>query len=349
MDCLFNLLIVSFDAQKNVKFLSSPACLFLLFVAFTFDVISKKPLPNSGLWSFYPVFSFKFLQFKLLNLGLLSIWVNFCVVLRRVQLHSFYSFHSRGRDWLYPFEGFLALLLKTIWQSVQLLSRIQLLVTPWTVALQASLSVTSSRSLLKLMSIKSVMPSNHLVLCRPLLLPSIFPSIRIFSSESVIPIRWPKYWSFSFSISPSNEYSGFISFRIDWLDLLVVQRALKRLLQHQSSKASSALTFNNNCGGLYLGSLFYAIVYANTTLDLCSFAKSFKSGSCYYFSFMLLLLQLRPSFSRLHSGDDIQAIHGLLRSCMYFRMGFLFLKKMSLGFWWGLHWICRLLWSVSVS
>ena len=111
-------------------------------------------------------------------------------------------------------------------------------VTPWTAAHQASLSITNSRSLLKLMSIKSVMASNHLVLCCPLLLPSIFPSIRLFSSESVLPIRWPKYWSFSFSISLSNEYSGLISFRIIWFDLLAVQGTLKSLLQHHSSKAS---------------------------------------------------------------------------------------------------------------
>ena len=122
--------------------------------------------------------------------------------------------------------------------SVQLLSCIQLLVTPWTAAHQASLSITNSQSLLKLMSIKSVMPSNHLNLSCPLLLPpSIIPSIRVFSSESVLRIRWPKYWSFSFSISPSNEYSGLTSFRISWLDLLAVQGTLKSLI-HQSSKAS---------------------------------------------------------------------------------------------------------------
>ena len=107
--------------------------------------------------------------------------------------------------------------------------------TSWTAARQASLSNTNSQSLLKLMSIESVMPSNHLILCHPLLLlPSIFPSIRVFSTESVICIRWPKFWSFSFSISPSNEYSGLISFRIDWLDLLAVQGTLKGLLQHHS-------------------------------------------------------------------------------------------------------------------
>ena len=112
-------------------------------------------------------------------------------------------------------------------------------VTPWTTARQASLSITNSRSLLKLMSVESVMPSNHFILCRPLLLlPSIFPSIRVFSNESALRIRWPRYWSFSFSISPSNEYSGLISFRIDWFDLLAVQGTLKSLLQYHSSKAS---------------------------------------------------------------------------------------------------------------
>ena len=111
--------------------------------------------------------------------------------------------------------------------------------TPWTAACQASLSITNSQSLLKLMSIKSVMPSNHLILCHPLLLlPSIFPSIRGFSNESALCIRWPKYWGFSFSISPSNEYSGLISFRMDWFDLLAVQGTLKSLLQHHSAKAS---------------------------------------------------------------------------------------------------------------
>ena len=103
---------------------------------------------------------------------------------------------------------------------------------------QASLSITNTRSLFKLMSIKSVMPSNHFILCRPLLLPSIFPSIRVFSNESVLRIRWPKYWSFSFNISPSNEHSGLISFRMDLLDVLAVQGTLKSLLQHHSSKAS---------------------------------------------------------------------------------------------------------------
>ena len=123
---------------------------------------------------------------------------------------------------------------------VQLLSCARLLVTPWTAAHQASLSFTISQSLLKLMSIESVMPSNHLILCHPLfLLPSIIPSIRVFSNESVLCIRWPEYWSFSFSISSSNEYSRLISFRMDWFDLFAFQGTLKSLLQHHSSKAST--------------------------------------------------------------------------------------------------------------
>ena len=127
-------------------------------------------------------------------------------------------------------------------RSFQSLSHVQLFATPWTAACQASLSITSSQSLLKLMSIESLMPSNYLILCHPLLLPpSIFPSIKVFSSESLLCIRWPKYWSFSFNISPSNEYSGLISFRMDWLDLLAVQGTLKSLVQHHSSKASIRL------------------------------------------------------------------------------------------------------------
>ena len=122
--------------------------------------------------------------------------------------------------------------------SVQSLSCVRLFVTAWPTARQASLSITNAQSLLKFMSIESMLPSNHLILCCPLLLPSIFPSVRVFSSESLICIRWPKYWSFSFSSSPSSEYPGLIFFRIDWLDLLVVQGTLKSLLQHHSSKSS---------------------------------------------------------------------------------------------------------------
>ena len=127
-----------------------------------------------------------------------------------------------------------------VWgDSVQSLSCVWLFTTPWTAARQASLSITSSWSLLKLMSIQSVMPSSHLILCRPLLLPpSIFPSIWVLSSESVLHIRWPEFWSLSFRISPFNEYSGLISFRMDWLHLLAIQGTCKSLLQHHSSKAS---------------------------------------------------------------------------------------------------------------
>ena len=131
-----------------------------------------------------------------------------------------------------------------LFSSVQLLSRVRLFVTPLTTACQASLSIASSWSRPKPMSIESVMPSNHLILCRPvLLLPSIFPSSRVFSNESALHIRWPMFWSFSFNISPSNEHSGLISFRMDWLDLLAVQGALKSLLQHHSSKASTLQHF----------------------------------------------------------------------------------------------------------
>ena len=133
-----------------------------------------------------------------------------------------------------------------------MLSRVRLFAAPWTAARQASPSITNSRSLLKLMSNKSVMPPNHLILCHPLLLlSSIFPSIRVFSNESVLHIMWPKYWSFSFSISPSKEHQELISFRIDWLDLLAVQGTLKSLLQHHSSKASIFL-----CSAFFIVQLF---------------------------------------------------------------------------------------------
>ena len=132
-------------------------------------------------------------------------------------------------------------------------------VTPRTTAHQVSLSITNSWGLLKLISIESVMPSNHIILCRPLLLPpSIFPSIRVFSNESVLHSRWPKYWSFSFSISPFNEYSGLISFRMDWLDLLAVQGTLKSLLQHHSSKASIL-----QCSSFFVVQLSYPYMTKN--------------------------------------------------------------------------------------
>ena len=129
--------------------------------------------------------------------------------------------------------------MQILFSSVPSLSRVRLFVTPWNAAYQVSLSITNSQSLFKLKSIESVMPSNHLILCWPLLLlPSIFPSIRVFSNDSALHIRWPKYWSVSFNVSPSNEHPGLISFRMDWLDLLAVQGTLKSLLQYHSSKAS---------------------------------------------------------------------------------------------------------------
>ena len=149
--------------------------------------------------------------------------------LRKIPLFSLNGTQHSGNP--FPFSLIAAV--------VQLLSHVQLFATPWTAALQASLSFTISQRLLNLMSIKSVMPSNHPILCHPLLLlPSILPSIRVFSKESVLHIRWPKYWSFSFSISPSDEYSGLNSFRIDGFDLLAVQETFKSILQHHSSKTS---------------------------------------------------------------------------------------------------------------
>ena len=162
--------------------------------------------------------------------------------------------------------------------SVQSLSRVRLFVTPWVAARQASLSITNSRSLLKPMSIESVMPSNHLILCRPLLLlPPIPPSIRVLSNESTLCMWWPKYWSFSFSISPCSEHPRLISFRMDWLDLLAVQGTLKNLLQHHSSKAS-----------IFQHSAFFTRMVACTGCPLCAehWARHYKHkeeqtlGSC---------------------------------------------------------------------
>ena len=159
--------------------------------------------------------------------------------------------------------------------SVQSLSCVQLFATPRTAARQASLSITNSWSSLKLMSIESVMPCNHLILCHPLLLPpSIFPSIRVFSNESVLRIRWPEYWSFSFSISPSNEYLGLISFRMNWLDLLSVQGTLKSLLQHHSSKASIL-----RCSAFFIVQLSHPYVTTGKTIALtrCTFVGKVMS------------------------------------------------------------------------
>ena len=156
---------------------------------------------------------------------------------------------------------------------------------PWTSARQASLSITNSWSLLKLMSIKSVMPSNHLILCLPLLLlPSIFPSIRVFSSESVLHIRWPKYWSFSFSICPSNEYSGLISFRKDWFDLLAVWGTLKSLLQKHSSKASIL-----RCSAFFIVQLSHPYMTTGKTIALTRWTFVSKV--------MSLLFNMRLSWS----------------------------------------------------
>ena len=147
--------------------------------------------------------------------------------------------------------------------SVQWLSRVSLFATPWTTAHQASLSITNSQSLPKLISIESMIPSNHLILCRPLLLPpSIFPSIRVFSNESVILIGWPKYWSFSFSISPFNEHQGLISFRMNCLDLFAVQGTLKGFLQHHSSKASNLWH-----SAFFIVQLSHPYIWKNHSLD----------------------------------------------------------------------------------
>ena len=177
-----------------------------------------------------------------------------------------------------------------ILSSVHLLSRVRLLVSPWTAACQASLSITNSQSLLKLMSIKLVMPCNHLILCHPLFLPpSIFPSIRVFSNESVLPIRWPKYWSFSLSISPSNEYSGLISFRIDWFDLLAVQGTLKSLLQHHSSKASIL-----QCSAFFMVQLSHPYMTTGKTIALTTWTFVGKVISLFFNMLSRLLITLLP-------------------------------------------------------
>ena len=168
-------------------------------------------------------------------------------------------------------------------------------VTPWTAARQASLSITSSWSLLKLMSIESVMPPNHLILCWPLLLPSlIFPSIRVFSNESVVRIRWPKYWSFSFNISPSNQYSGLISFRLDWLDLLAVQGTLKSLLQHRSSKASVL-----RCTAFLMVQLSHPYMTAGKTIALTGWTFVGKVVSLLFNLLSKLIITFLPRNKRL--------------------------------------------------
>ena len=166
---------------------------------------------------------------------------------------------------------------------------------PWTAAHQASLSITNSRSFLKLMSIESLMPSNHLVLCHPLLLLlSIFPSIRVFSNESVLCITWPKYWSFSFSISPSNEYSGLISFRMDWLDLLAVQGTRKSLLQHHSSKASILC-----CSAFFMVQLSHTYMTTRKTIALTRWTFVGKVMSLLFDMLSRVVIAFLPRSKRL--------------------------------------------------
>ena len=180
--------------------------------------------------------------------------------------------------------------------SVQLLSRVRLTCCDPSTAQQASLSITNSQSLLKPMSIESVMPSNHLILCRPLLLPpSIFPSIRVFSNESALPIRWPKCWSFSFNISPSNEHPGLISFRMDWLDLLVVQGTLKSLLQHHSSKASIL-----RCSTFFIVQLSHPYMTTGKTIALTRWTFVNKIMSLFLNMLSRLVITFLPRSKRLN-------------------------------------------------
>ena len=182
-----------------------------------------------------------------------------------------------------------------LFSSVQLLSCVKLFAIPWTAAHQASLSITNSWSLLKLKSIKSVMPSNHLILCHPLLLlPSIFPSIRVFSKRSVLRITWPKYWNFSFSISPSNGYSGLISFRMDWLDLLAVQGTLKSLLQHHSSKASVL-----QCSAFFIVQLSHPYVTTGKTIGLTRWTFAGKVMSLLFNMLSRLAIGFLPRIKHL--------------------------------------------------
>ena len=178
--------------------------------------------------------------------------------------------------------------------SVQSFSRVRLFATPWTTACQASLSITNSRSPPKLMSTESLMPSNHLILCRPLLLPSIFPSIRVFSNESALHIRWPKYWSFSFSISLSNEHPGLISFRMDWLDLLAVWGTLKSLLQYHSSKEP-----NLQHSAFFIVQLSHPYMTTGKTTALTRWAFVGKVMSLLFNTLSKLVITFHPGSKRL--------------------------------------------------
>ena len=178
---------------------------------------------------------------------------------------------------------------------VQSLNRVRLFATPWTAAHQDSLSITNSRSLPKLMSIESVMPSNHLILCRPLLLlPSIFSNIRVFSNESALWIRWRNYWSFSFSISRSNEHPGLISFRMDWVDLLAVQGTLKTLLQHHSSKASIL-----RCSAFFIVQLSHAYMTTGKTIALVRWTFVDKVISLLFNMLSMLVITFLPRSKHL--------------------------------------------------
>ena len=182
-----------------------------------------------------------------------------------------------------------------VFSSFQSLSRVRLFATPWTAACQASLSITNSQSLLKFMFIESVMPSNHCIPYHPLfVLPSIFPSIRVFSNESVLLIRWPKYWSFSFSISPSNEYSGLISFRMDWLDLLAVQGTLKSLFQHHSLKASVLL-----CSTFFIVQLSHPYMTTGKTIALTKWTSVGKVMSLLFDMLSRLVIAFLPRSKHL--------------------------------------------------
>ena len=183
---------------------------------------------------------------------------------------------------------------------VQTLSCVQLFATPWTAAHQASLSITHSQSLLKLMSIVLVMPSSHFILCHPLLLlPLIFPNIRIFSNESVLCIRWPKYWSFSFSISPSNEYSGLMSFTIYWFDLLAVQGTLKSLLQHHSSKAILQHS------AFFTAQLSHSYMTTEKTIALTRWTFAGKVMSLLFNMLSRLVITFLPSDQHFLSGSQM--------------------------------------------
>ena len=189
-----------------------------------------------------------------------------------------------------------------IFSSVKLLSRVRLFTTPWTAAHQASLSITNSRSSSKGMSIVSVMPSKHLILCRTLfLLPSIFPSITVFSNESALRIRWPKYWSFTFNISPSNEHPGLISFRMDWLDFLAVQGTLKSLLQHHSSKASIL-----QCSAFFNVQLSHPYMTTGKTIALTRWTMAGK-GMSLLFNMLSRLVITFPPRSKHHSISWLQS------------------------------------------